>query len=245
MRVLLLGTTGYHPTDSRQTACVLLPDLGICFDAGTGMYRVGRHLTTDTLDIFISHAHLDHVVGLTYFFTLLHERRVRGITVHGEPAKLAAVRENLFNEHFFPVKPSFHWQSIEPLITLGNGARLTTFPLIHPGGSLGYRLECDGLSLAYVTDTTARQDAAYVEHIRGVDMLLHECNFPNGEYALAKKTGHSCLDDVARVAAAAQVKRLVLIHFDPVLEVPAEQIEAARKIFPAIEAGRDNLELVV
>lgn len=224
---------------------MLLPDLGIAFDAGTGMYRVGRHLTTDTLDIFISHAHLDHVVGLTYFFTLLHETQVKRITVHGDAVKLNAIRDSLFNEQFFPVKPTFQWEPVKPLMSLANGAKLKSFPLIHPGGSVGYRLEVEGKSLAYVTDTTAGPDVTYIEQIRGVDLLLHECNFPNGEDALAKKTGHSCLDDVARVAAAAQVKRLVLIHFDPVLEVPAEQIEAARKIFPAIEAGQDNMEVVV
>src|SRR5688572_18584575 len=131
MRVLLLGTTGYHPTDTRQTACVLLPDLGIAFDAGTGMFRVGRHLTTDTLDVFISHAHLDHVVGLTYFFTLLYEKPVRQITVHGDGKKLEAVRENLFAEAFFPVKPTFQWQPNQPVTTLANGARLNSFPLIH------------------------------------------------------------------------------------------------------------------
>jgi len=245
MRVLLLGTTGYHPTDDRQTACVLLPDLGIAFDAGTGMYRVGRHLTTDTLDIFISHAHLDHVVGLTYFFTLLYEKEVKRITVHGDAAKLASVRENLFSEQFFPVKPVFQWEPVQPRMTLPNGSELKAFPLLHPGGSLGYRLEHEGKSLAYVTDTTAAEDAPYIEDIRGVDLLLHECNFPNGQDELAKKTGHSCLDDVARVAAAAHVKRLVLIHFDPVLEVPAQQIADARKIFPALEAGSDNMELIV
>jgi ribonuclease BN (tRNA processing enzyme) len=245
MRVLLLGTAGYHPTDDRQTACVLLPDLGIVFDAGTGMYRVGRHLTTDTLDVFLSHAHLDHVVGLTYFFTLLHEKAVKRLTVHGDAAKLTAVQESLFNEQFFPVRPVFQWEPVQPLMTLANGAQLRPFPVVHPGGALGYRMEFHGKSLAYVTDTTACATAAYVEQLHGVDMLLHECNFPNGQDELANKTGHSCLDDVARVAAAAKVKRLVLIHFDPVLEVPAEQIETARKIFPAIEAGRDNMELVV
>jgi ribonuclease BN (tRNA processing enzyme) len=245
MRVLLLGTTGYHPTDERQTACVLLPELGIAFDAGTGMYRVGRHLATDTLDVFISHAHLDHVVGLTYFFTLLCEKEVKRITVHGEAEKLAAVRENLFNEQFFPVKPVFQWEPVNGDVSLTSGARVHSFPLIHPGGSRGYRLELGGKSLAYVTDTTARATADYVQQIRGVDMLLHECNFPNGQDELANKTGHSCLDDVARVAAAAHVKRLVLIHFDPVMVVPAAQIEAARRIFPAIEAGRDNMELTV
>src|SRR5204862_6084238 len=102
MRVLLLGTTGYHPTDERQTACVLLPDLGIAFDAGTGMYRGGRHLTTDTLDVFSSHARLDHVVGVTYFFRLLDANEVKRLPVHGDAAKLNAVREHLVNEQFFP-----------------------------------------------------------------------------------------------------------------------------------------------
>jgi len=245
MRVLLLGTSGYHPTESRQTACVLLPDLGIAFDAGTGMFRVGRHLTTLTLDVFISHAHLDHVVGLTYFFSLLVERPLKRITVHGNPAKIAALRERLFSDDFFPAKPPFHWQPMDGKTTLANGAQVRCFPLIHPGGAQGYRLEAEGKSIAYVTDTTARPGAAYIEQIRGVDLLLHECNFPNGQDELAEKTGHSCIDDVARAAAAANVKRLVLMHFDPLMAIPAEQLTAAARIFSAIEAGADHQELVV
>ena len=68
MKVVLLGTTGYHPNDRRQTACMMLPELGVAFDAGTATYRVSEYLSTDSLDIFLSHAHLDHVVGLTFLF---------------------------------------------------------------------------------------------------------------------------------------------------------------------------------
>jgi ribonuclease BN (tRNA processing enzyme) len=243
MRLLLLGTTGYHPTDHRQTACVLLPELGLAFDAGTGMFRVGRHLSTPTLDIFLSHAHLDHIVGLTYFFSLQVEHPLKRITVHGEAVKLAAIREHLFSDTFFPAKAPFEWQPMEGEAVLAGGAKLRAFPLVHPGGSLGYRLDVQGKSLAYVTDTTAVDGADYIQHIRGVDLLLHECNFPNGHAELARKTGHSCLDDVARVAAAANVKRLVLIHFDPLLEIPGEQLAAARKIFAPLEPGSDNLEI--
>ncbi len=66
MLLNLLGTTGYHPNERRQTACFMLPELGIVLDAGTGMFRVHDHLQTDTLDIFLSHAHLDHILGLTF-----------------------------------------------------------------------------------------------------------------------------------------------------------------------------------
>ena len=49
----------------------------------------------------------------------------------------------------------------------------------------------------------------------GVDLLIHECYFPDGYEELAIKTGHSCLSPVLEVARAAQVKRLVLIHVNP------------------------------
>lgn len=245
MRVLLLGTTGYHPTEHRQTACVLLPELGIAFDAGTGMFRLGRHLSTPTLDIFLSHAHLDHIVGLTYFFSLQVEHPLERITVHGDAEKLAFIREHLFAEDFFPARAPFEWEPIAGSARLAGGAMLHSFPLVHPGGSLGYRLDLGGKSLAYVTDTTATTSRNYIDHIRGVDLLLHECNFPNGHDELALKTGHSCLDDVARVAAEAQVKRLVLIHFDPLLKFSQDQMKGARRIFSALEPGEDNQELFV
>ncbi len=243
MRVLLLGTAGYHPTDRRHTACVLLPELGVLFDAGSGMFRVARHLKTDTLDIFLSHTHLDHVVGLTFFFTLLAEHPLRRITVHGEAEKLAALRDHLFALPIFPAFPTFEWCELEETTKLENGATLRSFPLEHPGGSRGYRLEVEEKSLAYVTDVRAKPEADYVEQIRGVDLLLHECNFPAGYDELAERTGHSCLNEVIRVATVAAVKRLALIHFDPLVELPAEQVREVQRLFPEIVFGEDNMEL--
>lgn len=244
MRIVLLGTSGYHPTEDRQTACVLLPDLGIVLDAGTGMFRVGKRLNTDHLDILLSHAHLDHVVGLTYFFTLLHEHPLKGITIHGEEEKLAAIREHLFSAHLFPAEAPFTWKPLQPRRFLsGSQTEVSCFPLKHPGNSVGFRLSFGGKSMAYVTDTTAEFDAAYVDEIRDVDLLIHECNFPNGQRELAQKTGHSCLDDVAQVACQANAKRLVLTHFDPMLEISAEQVAGARQIFPNLELGTDHLEI--
>jgi ribonuclease BN (tRNA processing enzyme) len=245
MRVLLLGTTGYHPTATRHTACVLLPELGIVLDAGTGMFRVAKHLQTDTLDVLLTHAHLDHVIGLTYFFSLLHEHPLSKICVHAEPAKLRVLKDHLFSPDLFPAEPPFEWCELTgPLVTTAE-VRVTPFTLEHPGGSLGFRVESGGKSLAYVTDTTANPKADYVEHIRGVDLLIHECNFPNGYTDLAVKTGHSCLEQVALVAREARVKRMVLVHFDPVLGIREEQLAAARQIFPELEPGHDEQEILV
>ena len=75
MKLVVLGTAGYHPTDRRETACFVLPDLGIVLDVGMGMYRVRQYLATPELDIFLTHAHLDHVAGLTFLFDVLAEKK--------------------------------------------------------------------------------------------------------------------------------------------------------------------------
>ncbi len=105
MKLVLLGTTGYHPNDERETACFMLPEQGIVLDAGTAMYRVRDQLVTNELDIFLTHAHLDHIVGLTFLFDVIYDKQVKRVTVHGAADKLAAIREHLFAEPIFPVQP--------------------------------------------------------------------------------------------------------------------------------------------
>ena len=124
---------------------------------------------------------------------------------------------------------------------LADGGTLRYFPLEHPGGSVGYRLDWPGHSLAYVTDTTASPDADYLEHIRGVDLLIHECYFPDSLRDIAVKTGHSTTSDAAQVARLAEAKRLVLVHMNPLDESDDPiGIDTARKIFPRTELGEDG-----
>ncbi|HEX5104894.1 MAG TPA: MBL fold metallo-hydrolase [Pirellulaceae bacterium] len=246
MKLLVLGTAGYHPSERRQTTCLMLPEAGIVLDAGTGFFRVRKYLQTPTLDILLTHAHLDHVVGLTYLLTATWEKGIERVTIRGEASKLAAIRTHLLAEELFPVPLPCQWQALEPgELSIGD-IRVTHFPLPHLGGSVGYRLDWPGRSLAYVTDTTAAPDAAYVESIRGADLLVHECNFRDGFEAWAAETGHSCTSAVAHVAQAAGVQRLVLMHFHPLDESDDPiGLEAARAIFPATDLGCDGMEIEI
>ena len=158
-------------------------------DAGTATYRAGEYLKTPELDIFLTHAHLDHVVGLTYLFSVMHVHPLQRITVHALPETLAAVEEHLFAEALFPTRPPFEFRPLEESFALSGGGRLTHFPLVHQGGSIGYRLDWPGHSMAYVTDTTADPDAAYVAKIRGVDLLVHECYFSDAAGPMGAEGG--------------------------------------------------------
>jgi ribonuclease BN (tRNA processing enzyme) len=244
MKLHLRGTSGYHPTERRQTACFLLPEAGIVLDAGTGFFRVRPRLQTRSLDILLTHAHLDHVVGLTYLLGAIVRQPLDRVTVHARAETLAAVRTHLLDPRLFPAPLPCDWQPLPagPL-PLGT-ARVTHFPLEHPGGCVGYRLDWPDRSLAYVTDTTASLDAPYVPLLAGVDLLVHECNFRDDQAAWAAKTGHSATTPVAQVAAAAGVKRLVLVHFDAQSEA-ADPIDlpAARRVFAATELGYDGMEI--
>ena len=246
MKLVLLGTGGYFPTTRRHTACYLLPEVGVVLDAGTGMYRLPEHRQTNRLDIFLTHAHLDHIAGLTYLINLVPRDVLEHTTGHAEPEKIEAVSEHLFAEAIFPVSPPFRFEPLSGPRALPSGGKLTYFPLKHPGGCVGYRLDWPGHSLAYVTDTTASAGADYIERIRGVDLLLHEAYFAQEDTELPAITGHSALMPVAEVAVAADVGRLVLVHIDPQTDSDSRyDLDAARRVFPNTEIGSDCMELEV
>ena len=149
----------------------------------------------------MTHAHLDHVAGLTFLLDVLADKQMDRVTIHAMPDKLAAIDEHLLNELIFPVKLPYEMRPLAEVTRLPDGGKLRHFPLVHPGGSVGFRLDWPGHSLAYVTDTTTPgATASYIEQIRGVDLLVHECNYPDGMEKMAELTGHSCATPVAQTA---------------------------------------------
>jgi ribonuclease Z len=242
MKLVLLGTTGYHPNERRHTPCMMLPESGVVLDAGTAMFRVRDYLVTPSLDIFLTHSHLDHVIGLSFLFDILHERQVDRVTVHGAAEKIAAVQQHLFAPDLFPARVPAEFRTLAERVTLPDGGVLSHFPLEHPGGTLGFRLDWPDRSMAYVTDTVAAPGADYIEKIRGVDVLLHECYFTDEHAEWAETTGHSCATPVVQLARAAGVGRLVLVHINPLADDDGlYELEKMRSVFPATEIGTDKM----
>ncbi len=245
MRVEFLGTGGFHPNERRHTACLMLSEIGLIFDAGTSAFRVAKHVQTDSLDLFLSHGHLDHICGLTYLITLPLTGKVEQIRLHARAEILDAVKTQLFSEQIFPVSPPFEFCEIastgEAQLPLGN--RIEWMKLeSHPGGSTAYKLHLGERVLAYVTDTVV--DGSYTEFIHGADTLIHECYFPDSKADWANQTGHTHASALANLALDAQVGKLIVVHTDPQDESDDPiGIDQMRVIFPEIVIAEDETSL--
>ena len=73
------------------------------------MYRLAERLRTTEIDIFLSHAHLDHIVGLTYLLVPIFQGKITKVRVHGPQEHLEAVKTHLFAPALFPVLPDYEF----------------------------------------------------------------------------------------------------------------------------------------
>ncbi|QEF97046.1 ribonuclease Z [Stieleria maiorica] len=250
MQLHCLGTAGYHPNEDRHTSCYFLPQSGIVLDAGTGLFRLTELIRTPTLDILLSHAHLDHVAGLTFLLDVLHQRPVDRLRIWGEKEKLAAIKQHLFSRLLFPVQIDAEFREIDDLRQFAIGdCTIDWRHQQHPGASVGYRIRWDdGTRLLYLTDTTGDDSGEAIRWNSGADLMMHECYFPDAKAQWATKTGHTYSSRVARIAAASAPQQLVLTHVNPVDPQPdvmlREVSEALRrrKIPVRLASDRDVIE---
>jgi ribonuclease BN (tRNA processing enzyme) len=243
MRVEFLGTAGFHPNSQRHTSGVLLPDAApdaaFLLDAGTGTWRlVGRDLPSN-LHIFLTHAHLDHVAGLTYLLDVCYGRDLE-ITLYGDRFTLDAVQSSLFESPLFPLPQAHPTREIVPGVAIEvAGVRVNTFALTHPNGCLAYRFDWAQQSLAYVTDTLG--DDRYFDFISGVNVLIHERNFCNDLQKLALASGHCTSADLVRAARSSQAKTVVVTHFNPLTDADPLLEDDVYSQIPNVVAARDEM----
>jgi ribonuclease BN (tRNA processing enzyme) len=124
----------------------------------------------------------------------------------------------------------------------------------HPrNGVMFYRIEHDGRSVVYATDTEGfgGGDQRLVRFAQGADLLIHDAMYTEAKYTGApvppQGWGHSTPEMALEIARQANVKQLCLFHHDPVNDDAAvEKIEAAAQaVWPAAFAAREGLAVTV
>ena len=232
----------------------------LLLDLGTGVRTVpmpaGRPFRGTAL---VTHLHFDHVQGLPFFPPLLEPGTSLDVVApEQEAGDLAGAFAGFIRPPYFPLAlddlpGTVRFRPVQRDVFQVGPATVTVRPVPHLGPTVGYRIDCDGSSLAYVSDHQAPATlddvpAPVLELCDGVDLLIHDAQYTAEEFAGKGRWGHSTVGYAVRVATAAGARRLCLFHHDPdhdddLLDEMAEH--ARRRAGPSLEVTAASEGLVV
>jgi phosphoribosyl 1,2-cyclic phosphodiesterase len=287
-RLRFWGTRGSVPSPGPATVryggntpCVEVrtsADGLIILDAGTGIRELGRSLIASangegiSAEIFLTHAHWDHIQGIPFFAPIFHAgNRFR---IWGSKELKTSI-DRVIRDQMLPVVFPVPFDALSAQISFaeiaeerrdGNGYVVKAFGVCHPGGALGYRFserDGSGASFVYISDNELREVESYkarpgwqdelVRFVEGAEMLIHDATYTNDEYGRHRGWGHSTYEDAVTLAIRAGVRQLVLFHHKPertdddldrcVIECQA--MVAKRGATLAVIAAAEGMELMV
>lgn len=235
----------------------------IVLDGGTGLRPLGDALLAKggagKLAMLFSHYHWDHIQGLPFFVpAYMPETELTLIGGALGPATLKdalmeQMRSPVFPVRFEELSSRIETREVRPFERFEIGdVVVTAAKLNHPGGVFGYRLEHQGRSVVYATDTEhyACVDPALVRLAEGADVLIYDSQYTPAEYAgrpgLSKVGwGHSTYVAGAELARIAGVQTYVLFHHDPRrTDAGVAELETkAQALFASSVAAREGLTL--
>ena len=250
LRLQFWGTRGSVPSPGPRTVryggntpCVELrtsEDWLVILDAGTGIRELGRSLMERANgsrvagDIFVTHAHWDHIQGLPFFAPIF--QRGNHFTIWGSKSMETSI-DRVVRDQMSPVVFPVTFEQLDAVIDFrelaeeecsGRGYTVRAMQVRHPGGALGYRFtdgNGDGRALVYISDNELDGEVRYdapanwrddlVRFVSGARVLVHDTMYTAEEYRNHRGWGHSTYDDALELALDAEVEVLVLFHHKP------------------------------
>jgi len=214
-------------------------------DCGTGLRRLGQELLKEPLplvgNILLSHTHWDHTQGFAFFDPVFKKGNQFTIfAVSGVDRSLSEVLAGQMDYLYFPLtldelESTIIFREIgEETFNVGDVQVRTQF-LNHTILTLGFRIKSGGRTVVYVADhepfstnlykasvktpsladIVHAGDRRHVEFLADADLVIHDAQYTNAEYASKRNWGHSTVEHVLDVAMAANVKQVILSHHDP------------------------------
>lgn len=278
--VTFWGVRGSTPCDGDQfsryggnTSCVEISSPThdpVILDLGTGLRSYGDQLARDgkldgyRANVLLTHLHWDHIQGLPFFHPL--SAGGGSVTVYGPEqadGPLDEVFRSVMSPPYFPITPDELNGDIAFEAVGGrddfatNGAKVKARWVRHTDPTLGFRVEIDGMTIAYLSDhgpgTVPEDDDLYVpddvlELCDGVDLLIHDAQHTTPEYEMKRNWGHCTVEYAIHVAREAGSQTLALFHhcpshgddaMDTILRDARDHV--ARLGGPAIFAASDGL----
>lgn len=238
----MLGTGTSYPDPDRVQSGILIEidNESILFDIGAGVFHRLAQLKVDLnsiSSIFLTHFHIDHCSD---FLMLCQNLWLSGhdkpLNVYGPPSIKQWYR-GLFDIAFTyardRLKINVRVLKEHEAVEVGE-VIISNVPTIH--GTMetrALRLEWMGRSLVYSSDTAPCRDV--IDLAKGVDVLIHECNWLDGPNPEGVHTTPSQLAEIVEEVAP---KKVVLTHVSP------EVVDSKDKVLEIV-SRRTNAEVVM
>jgi ribonuclease BN (tRNA processing enzyme) len=253
MEVTILGSGTVTPSLERNASCIAVrtSDMLLLVDIGPGAMRrlCEAGIDPKLIDaILITHFHPDHVSDLVPF-------------LFASNYAFGPVRETVFHvigpeglEQFYNGLVAVYGHWIVPandrlvIKQLNAGSpdeysletvTVRAMPSAHTFPSLSYRIEADGVSVTVSGDTDVSENL--VKLAQHTEMLVCESSLPDG----MKVPGHLVPSEAGRIAAEADVGKLVLTHFYPPCDSVDVVAQAGAEFSGEIVAARDLMVFTV
>ena len=274
MELKFWGVRGSIPTPAPEnlgfggnTTCLELR-LGngevIVIDGGTGARKLGLDLLERSegksldLDILMTHFHWDHIQGIPFFAPLYNPANRITFRTTKSAEDVRNILEGQMTHPYFPVKFDLlaarrdfcPMEFANRELLRGGVLAAHAFPLNHPQGATGFRLESAGAVIVHACDHEhgdEHLDKVIRGYAEGADVLIYDAQFTPEEYPAKKGWGHSTWLEGVKVARDAGVKQLVLAHHDPshTDEFMRGVLDEARREFENTVIAREGYSIVL
>lgn len=215
MQIKALGVSGGIDVGIHTTAFLL--DADTLIDAGTGVCNLPLAVQLGIQQVFLTHAHLDHLVGLPFLAESAVRHRARNelpsIRVHALAEVLHALSEHIFNGRIWPDLlrlPCVEHPALElvPLevgsqVQLSQGRCVEAVSAAHGVPAVGFAVHQQGETWLFTGDTGRNpllwqfinQLSQRGQRLRS---LVAECTFADCDQAFAQLTGHYTAHSLAQ-----------------------------------------------
>ena len=251
MRVQVLGCAGAEFPGHNMPGFLI--DRTVLLDAGTIGSALDFQDQKAIEDIFITHAHLDHIKSIPFFADNLVTREAgHTVSIYSDPEIIEILKQHLFNGLVWPdftlipsaEKPTIQYVPMEAETTVQlKKHRVTAYQVSHTTPAVGYLVENDaGKRILYTGDTgpTDQIWQACDEHV--LDAVIVEVSFSNRMTDLAIKSGHLTPDLLAQEVLKMKnlPLRFFITHSKPshMEEIYDELAEISREYIEILQDGQ-------